>query len=200
MRIGIIGSGKVGSSLARGLARHGHEIMIGTRDVEKPAVVEFVATSDGKGHAGSYAQAAQFGEFVITAYPGALVAETLELIGAENLAGKIVIDAVNPIAHTKHGVIAAYGDDDSAAEVLQKAVPSARVVKGYNTIWASRMVDPNPADGTTTMPIAGNDAEAKAEVTALLVSTGWTVRDLGGLEHARELEHEIVDSVAHKHG
>ncbi|MDP2233601.1 MAG: NAD(P)-binding domain-containing protein [Actinomycetota bacterium] len=196
MRIGIIGSGMVGSSLAVGLARHGHDVMLGTRDTSNPAMMEFVASSEGQGYAGSYAEAARFGDIVITAYPGSLVLETLETIGAGNLADKVVIDVVNPIAHVDGVTSAAYGAEDSAAEVLQRAVPSARVVKAYNTIFARRMVDPDPGDGPTTMRIAGDDAGAKAEVAALLESTGWSVRDLGGLEHARELEAEVVEWAA----
>lgn len=192
MRIGIIGSGSVGSSLANGLVRHGHDVMLGTRDTEKPACQEFVEASDGRGRVGSYADAAHFGDIVITAYPGSLVEEMVAAIGAENLAGKIVIDTVNPILRIDGVVSAAYGDDDSAAEVLQRAVPSARVVKAYNTVWANRMVDPDPADGPTRMRIAGNDAEAKAQVAALLESTGWGVRDLGDLTRARKLEAEVV--------
>ena len=193
MRIGIIGSGHVGSSLALGLTRHGHDVMLGTRDVNKPAVGEFVEASDGRGSAGSYAEAARFGDIVITAYPGARVEESAAAIGPENLTGKIVIDTVNPIEHLADGTTkAAYGDTDSAAEVLQRIAPGARVVKAYNTVWANRMVDPSPAEGATTMRIAGDDADAKTEVESLLASTGWRVRDLGALEHARELEHEVV--------
>ncbi len=196
MRIGIIGSGNVGSSLASGLVRHGHDVMLGTRDAQKPAVLDFVEASDGRGRAGTYTEAARYGDVVITAFPGSLVEETVSAIGPQNLAGKLVIDAVNPIARVDGVVTAAYGDDDSAAEVLQRAVPTARVVKAYNTIWASRMVDPNPAEGSTTMRIAGNDPDAKAEVAALLESTGWKVRDLGDLTHARKLEAEVVDWAA----
>jgi len=191
MRIGIIGSGTVGTSLANGLARHGHDVMLGTRDTHKAAVTEFVSASDGRGMAGSYADAARFGDVIITAYPGALVEETVAAMEPENLAGKIVIDAVNPVSRVGGEVNAAYGEDDSAAEVLQRAVPSARVVKAYNTTMPERMVDPDP-NGPTTMRIAGNDADAKAEVTALLASTGWNVRDLGGLDQARRLELQVV--------
>ena len=193
MRIGIIGSGHVGSSLAHGLARHGHDVMLGTRDIDKPVVQQFVEESDGRGSAGSYADAARFGDIVITAYPGALTRESVAMIGPENLAGKIVIDAANPIEHLSDGTTrAAFGDADSAAEVLQRMAPGARVVKAYNTVGSSRMVDPNPGEGLPTMRIAGDDADAKAEVGALLASTGWRVRDLGGLVHARQLEHEAV--------
>jgi predicted dinucleotide-binding enzyme len=193
MRIGIIGSGNVGSSLANGLVRHGHDVMLGTRDTQKPAVREFVEASDGRGRAGSYAEAARYADIVITAYPGSLVEETVSAIGPENLAGKLVIDTANPILRVDGVASAAYGIDDSAAEVLQRAVPTARVVKAYNTIWAKRMVDPDPAEGSTTMRIAGDDADAKAEVSALLESTGWKVRDLGDLTHARKLEAEVVE-------
>ena len=192
MRIGIIGSGNVGSSLANGLVRHGHDVMLGTRDLAKPAVLEFVEASDGRGRSGTYAEAARYGDIVITAYPGSLVEETVTAIGPENLAGRLVIDTANPIARVDGEVRAAYGDDDSAAEVLQRAVPTARVVKAYNTVWANRMVDPDPEDGPTSMRIAGDDADAKAEVTELLESTGWKVHDLGDLTHARRLEAEVV--------
>jgi predicted dinucleotide-binding enzyme len=192
MRIGIIGSGNVGSSLANGLVRHGHEVMMGTRDTEKPSVREFIEASDGHGRAGSYSDAARYGDIVITAYPGSLVEQMVAAIGPENLAGKLVVDTANPISRADGVPSAAYGDDDSAAEVLQRAVPSARVVKAYNTVWASRMVDPDPADGSTAMRIAGDDADAKAEVTELLESTGWTVHDVGDLSHSRELEAEVV--------
>ena len=192
MRIGIIGSGNVGSALASGLVRHGHDVMLGTRDTQKPAVAEFVAASDGRGRAGSYADAARFGDVIITAYPGALVEEMVAAMGPENLAGKVVIDAVNPIARVDGAATAAFGEDDSAAEVLQRAVPSAQVVKAYNTTMPERMVDPDPTSGPTTMRIAGNDPDAKAEVTALLESTGWRVRDLGALDQARRLELQVV--------
>jgi len=192
MRIGIIGSGHVGSALASGLARHGHDVMLGTRDVHKPAVAEFVETSDERGHAGSYAEAARFGDVIITAYPGALVKEMVTAMGPENLAGKVVIDAVNPVARIDGAATAAFGEDDSAAETLQRAVPSAQVVKAYNTTMPERMVDPDPASGPTTMRIAGNDPDAKAEVAELLESTGWTVRDLGALDQARKLELQVI--------
>lgn len=193
MRIGIIGSGNVGSSLANGLVRHGHDVMLGTRDAEKPSVQEFVESSDGRGRAGTYSDAARFGDIVITAFPGSLVEETVSAIGPENLAGKLIIDAVNPIVRVDGVTSAAYGIDDSAAEVLQRAVPTARVVKAYNTVWSSRMVDPDPGEGSTTMRIAGNDPDAKAEVTTFLESTGWKVRDLGDLTHSRKLEGEVVE-------
>jgi predicted dinucleotide-binding enzyme len=192
MRIGIIGAGHVGTALADGLARHGHHVMLGTRDVGKPAVREFIEASGGTGSAGSYADAAGFGDVVITAYPGRLEEEMVAAMGAHNLAGKIIIDAVNPIGHEGGKTVPAYGYDDSAAEVLQRAVPSARVVKAYDTVNPDRMVDPDPATGPTTMKIAGDDVGAKAEVTALLESTGWSVRDMGGLEQARKMELRVV--------
>ena len=192
MKIGIIGSGNVGGTLARGLVLKGHEVMLGTRDPVKPSVREFVATSGGRGSAGTYAQAARFADIVITAYPGALVEETVAHIGPENLDGKVVLDAANGIRRENGQVTAAYGEDDSAAEVLQRAAPGARVVKAYNTMWSKRMPDPTGGEGPMTMRIAGDDPEAKEVATAFLESTGWRVRDLGGLERSRKLEHEVL--------
>ena len=192
MRIGIIGSGKVGSTLADGLVARGNDVMLGTRDETRLSVREFVEGSGEHGSAGSYAEAARFGDIVITAYPGRLVEETVAAIGPENLGGKVVIDAVNPVSVVDGVMVAAYGENDSAAEVLQRAVPNARVVKALNTEFAPRMIDPDPADGPTTMPIAGDDADAKAEVAALLGSIGWQASDMGGLDRARELEHEMI--------
>ncbi len=195
MKIGIIGAGTVGVSLANGLVRHGHEVMLGTRDLAKPAVRDFVASGGGRGSAGSYSEAAAFGGVVITAFPGALLDETLPAIGLENLDGKLIIDAVNPVIQREGRYVPAFGEDESAAERIQRAVPTATVVKAFNTTAAARMIDPDPTDGPTTMPIAGDDAAAKAVVTELLTDAGWKVRDLGGLEKARRLEQQVADWV-----
>ena len=129
------------------------------------------------------------------AVPGRLVVDVARDIGAEAFDGKLVIDPSNPVVFDGDEVHSAFGDDDSAAEALQRTLPSARIVKALNQIEAAQMTSPSP-DEKRPVRIAGDDEAAKAEVTGFLESLGWTVRDLGSLERARALEHGVIDWMA----
>lgn len=185
MKIAILGSGNVGMSLARGFADGGHEVAIGTRDASKPVVAAWVAAG---GRALGYAEAADWAELVVLAVPGRLVRDVVSEIGPEAFDGKIVIDATNPVLVTDDDVVAAYGEDSSAGEEVQRALPGARVVKAFNQIMAAQMLSPDTSKGPRHMRIAGDDASAKETVTELLSPYGWEVTDLGGIEHSRALE------------
>lgn len=187
MKIGILGSGDVAKSLAKGFLAKGHQVTFGTRDASKLA--EFVA-----GHPGAHVQnpsdAAAFGELLVLAVKGT-VAETVLAGVAAQLAGKVVIDATNPIADAPpvNGVLQFFtGPNDSLGERLQAKLPQARIVKAFNSVGSSFMVNPQFAGGTPTMFIAGNDASAKADVTAITQAFGWEVADMGAIESARALE------------
>jgi predicted dinucleotide-binding enzyme len=176
MRIGILGSGAVGPALARGLARHGHEVRIGTR---KPDV-------DGL-DTGSPSEVAGDADLVVLAVRGDAAVGVVSDLTAE-LDGKVLVDATNPLDTSTRPPVLYVGTTDSLGEQVQRAAPGARVVKAYNTVGNALMVDPDLPGGPPTMFVAGNDAAAKATVTELLEQTGWDVADLGRIEASRWLE------------
>jgi hypothetical protein len=192
MRVGILGTGNVGMSLASGFARVGHEVMLGSRDPYAEKVAAWLAATPSS-RAGTYREAAEFGEVVITAVPGRLAAGIIESIGADALAGRILIDTSNPVIFGPAGAEAVYPEDDSAAEHIQRLLPNTRVVKAFNQISAERMTTPEVGSGPDRMRICGNDPEAKRVVSELVGEFGWPVRDLGDLSYARKLERGVVD-------
>jgi len=198
MNVGVLGSGSVGQALAGKLAELGHDVVLGTRDPanvnEKkgyaPSLGEWLATVRGAARLGTFAEAAAHGELIVNALNGLVAVETLSPLAA-SLAGKVMIDITNPLDFSR-GMppsVLTY-DGASLAEALQRALPETRVVKSLNTLTAALMVNPRLlADGDHTVFVAGDDAAAKAEVTALLGSFGWDdILDLGGLSAARGLE------------
>lgn len=188
MKIGVLGSGSVGQTLAAGFLKHGHEVMVGTRDTAK--LKDWAAKTPGV-KLGSSSEAAAFGEAVILAVKGLVAATVLREAGAKNLAGKLVMDACNPIADAppEKGVLKLYtGSDESLMEQLQKEFPEAHFVKAFNSVGAPRMVDPSYKAGRPTMFICGNDAGAKKTVTGILDQFSWETADMGGVESARAIE------------
>jgi predicted dinucleotide-binding enzyme len=187
-RIGIIGSGAVGTTLGTGLAALGHEVMIGSRDPRK--LDEWRSKAGGHAHAGTFEEAARFGEIVILATAWSGTREALALAGADNLAGKVLLDATNPLKFADGKLVGlVIGNDDSAGEEVQRLLPGTHVVKCFNTVGNAHMVQPSFPGGPPDMFIAGNDAGAKQTTVALLAELGWpTVVDLGGIEASRWLE------------
>ncbi|HEX9959408.1 MAG TPA: NAD(P)-binding domain-containing protein [Pyrinomonadaceae bacterium] len=188
MKIGIIGSGEVAQTLAGGYLAKGYEVKLGTRSPEK--LDDWLASAGEKASVGSFGEAAEFGEVVFICASGAAALSAVELAGAENFKGKTVIDVTNPLDFSE-GIppkfAAAVGD--SLGERIQKALPEANVVKAFNTINRTTMIDPHFGAGeTATMFIAGNDENAKAETVKLTEEFGWNVEDLGGIEQAFFLE------------
>jgi 8-hydroxy-5-deazaflavin:NADPH oxidoreductase len=176
MKIGILGSGQVGQSLARGYARHGHDVRIGTRKSE----VEDLPV-------GTPEQVVADAELVVLAVAGTA---SVQLAGSVShlLEGKVLVDATNPLDFSAGSPRLFVGFEDSLGEQVQKAAPGARVVKAYNIVGNALFVDPDLPGGPPTMLIAGNDDAAKGTVTRLLEDTGWEVADLGGIEASRWLE------------
>lgn len=198
MNVGVLGSGSVGQALAGKLAELGHDVVLGTRDpanvAEKkgyaPSLGEWLATVAGAARLGTFAEAAAHGELIVNALNGLVAVETLKPLAA-SLAGKVMIDITNSLDFSR-GMppsVLTY-DGASLAEELQRTLPETRVVKSLNTLTAALMVNPRLlADGDHTVFVAGDDAAAKAEVTALLRSFGWgDILDLGDLSAARGLE------------
>jgi 8-hydroxy-5-deazaflavin:NADPH oxidoreductase len=187
MKIGVIGSGDVGTVLASGFLKHGHDVVIGTRD---PAKLAAWAKANPKGRVGSFAEAAKFGEAVALAVKGAVALEAIAAAGAQALAGKVVMDATNPIGGPPDkGVLKFFTNlDESLMERLQKAQPKTKFVKAFSSVGNRRMVNPDFGGVRPTMFICGNDAGAKAVVTKILDQFGWDTQDMGPAEAARAIE------------
>jgi len=189
MKIGVLGTGAVGTVLSDGFLRHGYEVTRGTRDPAKLA--DWLAKSGAKARTGTFAQAAAWAELVVLAVKGDAADAVLSLAGADALAGKVVIDTTNPIAASPpvNGVIRYFTTlEDSLMERLQRRVPAARLVKAFSCVGNTLMVDPKLPGGPPTMFICGNDGAAKQEVGAILERFGWLTEDLGPVEAARAIE------------
>ena len=188
MKVGVLGSGEVAKTLASGFVKHGHLVMLGSRSPEK---LKDWATAHPKEATGTFAAAAAFGELIVLAVKGGAAWEALRLAGENNLAGKVVIDACNPIADAPptNGVLKFFTNlDESLMEQLQRKYHDGRFVKAFNSVGAPHMVNPQFGAGKPTMFICGNDAEAKESVTAILDQFGWETADMGTAEAARAIE------------
>ena len=188
MKIGVLGSGIVAKTLGAGLLKHGHEVMLGSRTQAKLA--DWTAENP-RGKAGTYPAAAQFGEAVVLAVKGLVAAEALRAAGTASLAGKCVIDATNPIAEVPpvNGVLKFFTNlDESLLERLQREFKDVRLVKAFNSVGSSSMVNPRFQGGRPTMFICGNDEAAKKTVAGILDQLGWEAADMGKAEAARAIE------------
>jgi predicted dinucleotide-binding enzyme len=188
MKIGVIGSGVVATTLGSGFLTHGHEVVLGTRESAK---LEEWAKENPKGRVMGFAETAAFAEIIVLAVKGTASLKALRAIGAANLAGKIVIDATNPIAEVPpvNGVLSFFtSQNDSLMEQLQREFGGARFVKAFNSVGAACMINPQFEGGKPTMFLCGNDAAAKQTVTGLLDQLGWVSEDTGAVESARAVE------------
>lgn len=188
MKIGIIGSGDVAQALGKGFTAKGHEVSLGTSTPAKLA--DWKAANKGA-EVGSFADAAAFGELVVLAVKGGAAVAAVKAAGAQALAGKVVIDATNPIADAPpvNGVLQFFtGPNESLLETLQAEFADVRFVKAFNSVGSPFMIDPQFEGGAPTMFIAGNDTDAKATVSKLLSSVGWDSADMGAATDARAIE------------
>jgi predicted dinucleotide-binding enzyme len=196
-RIGILGSGPAGRTLGSGLLDRGYEVMIGSRDPGK--LQTWMAEAGPKARAGSFADAARFGELILLSMLGSAAEDVLRLAGLNNFDGKIVLDASDPLDFSSGRPGLFVGTTDSLGERVQRLLPRANVVKGLNIVVAEVMVDPSLTGGEPDMFIAGDSEKAKATVTALLAEFGWPVIDMGGIESARWLEALSLAWVVYSH-
>lgn len=186
-RVGVLGSGDVAKTLAKGFAAKGHDVMIGSRDPKKLA--DFGKEQGVK--VGSFPETASHGEIVVLAVKGTAAVEAVSLAGEGNLAGKLVFDTTNPIAETPpvNGVLVYFTNaNESLMERLQKAQPETFFVKAWNSVGNAFMVDPKFPGGPPTMFIAGDDEGAKKEAAQILGTFGWDAEDMGKVESARAIE------------
>jgi predicted dinucleotide-binding enzyme len=186
-KIAILGSGQVGDALAKGFLERGDAVMRASREPGKLAAWKSAAQGDTS--TGTYAEAAAWADLVLLCVKGT-AAEAVVKETAASLAGKVVIDATNPIADAPpdNGVLRYFtAANESLMERLQALAPAAKLVKAFNSVGNMFMVKP-PFQPTPTMFICGNDDGAKRTVTAILESFGWEAADMGGVECARPIE------------
>lgn len=181
--IAIIGVGNVGTTLARGWLRVGARVMLGTRDAGKPAVQALLDAFPEQAVALAAADACATADVVVLTVPSAALDSAVQ--GCGNLAGRVVVDATNPVGPGLLHALAAGSNADRVAALA----PGARVVKAFNTVGAEVMAHPALAAGRASLGIAGDDAAAKATVRTLAEALGFEVLDAGGLARARVLEH-----------
>ncbi|MDO8538712.1 MAG: NAD(P)-binding domain-containing protein [archaeon] len=190
MKVGILGSGDVGKALAKGFAKHGYEVMVGSRDIEQEKMHKIVSETNGKAKLGTFNDAAKFGNLLVLAVKGTVAVKVIESISRENLKNKTIIDATNPIADAppENGVIKYFTTlENSLMEQLQSAMPEANFVKAFNSIGNADMVNPS-FSSKPTMFICGNNEEAKKQVTKIVEQFGFEAEDMGKVEAARAIE------------
>ena len=189
MKIGIIGSGEVGRALAEGFLLLGSQVTIGSRDPSGKKLHDWVESAGPNACAGSFADAAAFGDIIVLATLWSGTENALNLAGKNTLAGKTVIDVTNPLVfHDDGPATLALGHTDSGGEQVQRWIPKSRVVKAFNSVGNAHMVNPDFPGGPPDMFICGNDAHARGEVADICSRFGWGVVDIGGIEGARLLE------------
>ena len=202
MNIAVLGTGPVGQTVAGKLAELGHDVTVGTRDVEaaltrteldafgNPPFPDWSKEHD-EVRVATMSAAVAGADLVVNATNGAASISALEGAGEENLKSKVLLDIANPLDFSQ-GMPPSLlvSNTDSLGEQIQKRFPEARVVKALNTMNAYLMVDPSQvAEGDHTVFVSGNDADAKAVVTDLLRSFGWVdIVDLGDISTARGTE------------
>lgn len=189
MKIGILGTGDVGRALGNGFIALGHEVKMGSRDAHNKKAVEWASTSGINASTGTFADAVKFADVIVLALAWTGTENALKLAGPENFAGKVVIDAINPLVFEPgKPPELAIGHTDSAGEQVQRWLPSAHVVKAFNIVGHAHMFRPDFPGGPPDMFICGNDGPAKQTVTEILKDFGWPTIDTGGIEGARQLE------------
>lgn len=201
MKIAVLGTGTVGQALAARLLELGHDVVLGTRDPEatrarsepdamgNPAIGLWLEAHPAAGLA-VFADAVAGATLVVNATSGTGAMAALELVGADNLADKVVLDISNPLDFSAGFPPTLFvKDTDSLGEQIQRAYPQARVVKSLNTLNANLMVNPMDLGQESSVFVSGNDEAAKAMVTDLLRSFGHAdVIDLGDISTARGTE------------
>lgn len=191
MKIGVLGTGMVGHAIGTKLVQMGQEVMMGSRSSTNEKAAAWVKANGPKASAGTFADAAKFGEILFNCTHGMASLDALKLAGAENMKGKILIDIANPLDSSK-GMPPTLSvcNTDSLAEQIQRAFPDTKVVKSLNTINCKIMVNPSLIRGDHDVFVSGNDQAAKSRVTEILKNWfGWkSVVDLGDITSARGAE------------
>lgn len=190
MNIVVLGSGQVAQVLGTAFVKNGHSVAISARDAAKEEAVAWANETGGKVLA--FNEIPNDADFYLNCTAGVNSLAALALVGKDALAGKILIDVANPLDFSNgFPPTLSVCNDRSLAEDIQAYLPETKVVKALNTVANSVMVEPSLVPGNHHLPIAGNDAEAKQAVAALLGEFGWQpeqILDLGDISMSRGTE------------
>ena len=182
-KVGLIGSGKVGSAIGGVWAKAGYEVMFSSRNLEADKAL--AAEVGAKSRAGTPQEAAAFGEVLVFAVPYGALPELGKTLRAA-IKGKVVIDACNPFPQ-RDGEIANRARDQGAGVVSAELLAGARIVRAFNAIGAARMGKAYTEPGRIGMPIAGDDAQAIEVATRLIRDIGYEPVLVGGLAMGKYL-------------
>ncbi|HRF97995.1 MAG TPA: NAD(P)-binding domain-containing protein [Aggregatilineales bacterium] len=174
MKIGILGAGMVGQSLARAVIAHGHTVMLSSRTPDSADIQKVIVELGANAQAGTVSQTIAYGDMIAVALRFDAIADVAK---QGDWSGKIVMDMSNRFG----------GTTPSAVEVA-KMLAGAHVVKAFNTIGAEHYSDANFGGQPTSMFIAGDDANAKKIVTDLITQLGFEVVNVGGLADSHHLD------------
>jgi predicted dinucleotide-binding enzyme len=197
MKVGILGSGDVGLRLGDGFLALDDTVKIGTRNTSKENIVSWIAKNGQKATAGSFEEAASFGDVIIVATLWSGTSDAIKLANPKNFTGKVTIDVTNPLDISKMPPSLAVGHTSSGGEIIQKMLSGAKVVKAFNTVGNLHFYHPNFSGGPPTMFICGDDSGAKEQVTKILSKFGWETIDMGGIVQSRLLEPLAMIWISH---
>jgi NADPH-dependent F420 reductase len=183
--IAIIGTGNVGAALGQRFAESGHRVIYGSREPTRTSVERLVAASGAGASATTQRAAAQAADIVVLAVPWDIAEMLTEQLG--DLSGRIIVDPTNPRIIADDG-LRDYAFDGSNAERIQSRAPNAHVIKAFSSLGSETMLDPASAGGPVSIPIAGDDANAKRVIAGLVSDIGLVPVDVGPLRYAHVIE------------
>ncbi len=191
-KISILGTGIVGNTIGTKLIQLGYQVMMGSRTATNEKAAAWVSANGNNASAGTFADAAKYGEIIFNCTKGDVALDVIKLAGIENMDGKTVIDISNPLDFSKGmppTLIPELCNTTSLGEEVQKLIPKANVVKTLNIVNCEVMVDAKRSGGDSTMFMCGNNEDAKAAVKKILVQFGWNdILDLGDISNSRGTE------------
>lgn len=185
MKLAVIGSGKIGKSIGTWASRKGYEVIFSAKNEQHAQEAAKMAGDNAK--AADVKKAVEMADVVLLAVPYDAVKEVISQVGPQ-LKDKVLIDATNALTEDYSAL--KLGFTTSAAEEIAKLAPGAKVVKAFNTVFASvyESQDPKINGNTISVFYAGDDPDAKAKVAGLIDKMGFDAVDAGPLKAARNLE------------
>lgn len=191
-KIGILGTGIVGSTIGTKLIELGHEVKMGSRTPDNEKALQWCKSNGSKASNGTFEDTAKFGEIIFNCTKGEITLEVFKMAGLENFNDKIIIDISNPLDFSRGMppfLKPEFTNTNSLGEEIQKLLPKAKVVKTLNIVNCEVMVNASKCGGEATMFVSGNDSESKATVKSILDGFGWKdIIDLGDISTARGTE------------